>query len=124
MLSAALVMLGSALGGIARYACSGVVARWAGETFPLGTLVVNIAGSFLIGFFAAMGAVSADAPARDLLIVGFCGGYTTFSSFSLQTLSLAREAEWSRVAGNLVLSVGLCLASVWLGFAAATAIGS
>jgi fluoride exporter len=122
-LTLGLVALGSALGGMARYGVSGVVARRFGETFPFGTLVVNITGCFVIGLFAALtqasGVLAGSLPTREFVIVGLCGGYTTFSSFSLQTLNLIRDGEWLSAAGNIVASTGLCLVAVWLGFLAA-----
>lgn len=123
MLSLALIAVGSALGGMARYWCSGVVARRTGEVFPWGTMAVNVLGSFVIGLFAALtapgGALAGDGTVVAFVMVGLCGGYTTFSSFSLQTLNLARGGEWRRAFGNIVASVVLCLVSVGLGFAAA-----
>ena len=120
MLAWVWVILGSALGGMARYSVSGAVARRVGETFPWGTLVVNISGSFVIGLFAQLtaagGAFAGDLGMRQFVVIGLCGGYTTFSSFSLQTLSLARDGEWFRVAGNIVASVALCLIAAWAGY--------
>ena len=88
------VALGSALGGVARHWCSGVAARLWGESFPWGTIIVNVAGSFVIGLFATLtapdGRVAASSEARVFVMVGLCGGYTTFSAFSLQSLALAR----------------------------------
>src|SRR5918911_3142550 len=113
------VAIGSALGGVARYWCSGLVARLIGETFPWGTLVVNVVGSFIIGLFATLtapdGRVFASSEVRVFVMVGLCGGYTTFSSFSLQTLALARDGEWGRAILNVNASVTLCLVAVWLG---------
>ncbi len=119
-----LVGVGSAFGGMARHWTTALVAsRW-GVGFPWGTLVVNVAGSLLIGVLAAAlvpdGRWLLPVPARELLIVGVLGGYTTFSAFSLQTLSLARDGEWVAAAGNIVLSVVACLAAVWLGHASAS----
>ena len=115
----AAVAIGSALGGLARYGLSGVVARSFGETFPWGTLAVNVVGSFLIGAFAAVtgpdGRLLASPAVRVFWTIGIFGGFTTFSSFSLNTLSLAQDGEWLRAGGNVVLSVGLCLIGVWLG---------
>jgi CrcB protein len=119
-------MIGSALGGGARYWCSGFVAGRIGETFPWGTLMVNVIGSFVIGFFAALtgpdGRFLVGTTARQFVMVGICGGYTTFSSFSLQTLNLARDGEWFRAGGNIGLSVVLCMLAAWLGLVAAAAL--
>ncbi len=113
------IALGSALGGVGRYWLSGVIARRFGEAFPVGTLVVNATGSFVIGFIATLtrpeGRLLMSASARQFLMVGICGGYTTFSSFSLQTLNLAREGEWFYAGANVVASLLLCLLAVWLG---------
>jgi CrcB protein len=120
------VMIGSALGGGARYWCSGFAARHFGETFPWGTLIVNIAGSFVIGFCATLtgpdGRLVASTEARLFVMVGICGGYTTFSAFSLQTLDLMREGEMLRASGNIVLSLVLCLLAVWLGHVGAASL--
>ena len=120
------VALGSALGGVARYWCSGVIANLMGETFPWGTLIVNVVGSFLIGFIATVsgtdGRFLVPAEARQFLMVGILGGYTTFSSFSLQTLTLARDGERLLVGANIVGSVVLCLVMVWAGHMLATLI--
>jgi fluoride exporter len=120
------VAIGSALGGVGRFALSGLVAERIGEVFPWGTLVVNVSGSFVIGFFATLtgpdGRLLAGTSARQFVMVGICGGYTTFSSFSLQTLNLARDGDWLRVSANVTSSVALCLVAVWLGHIAAAAI--
>jgi CrcB protein len=119
------IMIGSALGGGARYWCSGLIAERVGETFPWGTLFINILGSLVIGFFATLtgpdGRYLVGTTARQFVMVGLCGGYTTFSAFSLQSLNLAREGEWFRAGGYVGLSVVLCLVAVWLGHAAAAA---
>jgi len=115
---------GSALGGMGRFWLSGLVAQSVGETFPWGTLLVNVSGSFVIGFLAAMvGPDSRLNPKLDPFIfqffmVGVCGGYTTFSSFSLQTLRLVQAGQWLHGAANAALSVLLCLLAVWLGHSA------
>jgi len=120
------VMLGSALGGAARYWLSGTVANRFGETFPWGTMLVNITGSFVIGFFAALtgpdGRFFVGIPARQFVMAGLCGGYTTFSSFSLQTLNLVQEGEWLRASANAALSIILCFFAVWLGHILASAL--
>lgn len=116
------IALGSALGGVGRYACSSLVARSIGETFPWGTLLVNVVGSFVIGAFATLtgpdGRWILGPDARLFVTVGLCGGYTTFSSFSLQTLNLIRAGEFSAALGNIAGSLVLCLLSVWAGYVA------
>ena len=119
------IALGSALGGMARYWCSGLIADKVGALFPWGTITVNVVGSFIIGFVATLtgpdGRVMVHPDARQFVMLGFCGGYTTFSSFSLQTLNLIRDGEWLLAAANIVVSVVACLVAVVLGhFAAAT----
>ena len=122
------IFLGGGLGSIARFAGSGLIARHFGETFPWGTLLVNVTGSFVIGLFATLTGTEGRwlvAPsAREFVMIGICGGYTTFSSFSLQTLSLARDGEWVKAGANAVLSLVLCLVAVWLGHLLATNINS
>jgi len=114
-----LVALGGALGTTGRYLLSGVAARLIGETFPWGTLVINVTGSFIIGFFAALtgpdGRLYVGSAGRQFFMTGICGGYTTFSSFSLQTLNLMNDGEWFRASANIGLSVALCLIAVWAG---------
>jgi CrcB protein len=117
-----LVIIGSVLGGMARYGLSGAVARRIGETFPWGTLVVNVSGSFLIGVFG-VAIAAGDHALRGLLMTGVCGGYTTFSSFSLQTLALARDGEWWRAGFNVIASFAFCLAATWAGFALGGSLG-
>ncbi len=122
------IAVGSALGGMARYWCSGVAARMVGETFPWGTLIVNVAGSFVIGFFATLtgpdGRYFVGTTGRQFVMVGLCGGYTTFSSFSLQTLNLMNDGEWFQAGANIGLSVALCLVAVWVGHVMALSINS
>lgn len=122
------IAVGSAIGGVARYWCSGVAARLIGETFPWGTLIVNVVGSFIIGFVATLtapdGRVFIGSTTRLGIMAGFCGGYTTFSSFSIQTLNLMNDGEWVYAGANIVLSVVLCLVAVWLGHILALAINT
>ncbi|MCX6904166.1 MAG: fluoride efflux transporter CrcB [Verrucomicrobia bacterium] len=122
------IAIGGALGSVARFWCSGMAARHFGETFPWGTLLGNVAGSFAIGFFAALtgpdGRWMVSSRMREFFMIGICGGYTTFSSFSIQTLTLVQDDQWLRAGGNILGSVGLCLAAVWLGHAAALSLGS
>ena len=114
--------LGSAIGGLLRFWCSGLIARSLGETFPWGTLVVNVVGSVLIGLFAVVtgpdGRLLAGSTTRQFVMVGIFGGFTTFSSFSLQTLALIQAGEWRLAAANIAGSLLLCLLGVWLGHAA------
>ena len=105
---------------------SRVVAEHIGETFPWGTLVINVTGSFAIGFFNTLtgpdGRWFVSSEGRMFFMTGICGGYTTYSSFSLQTLNLAREGEWLHAGGNIAGSVVFCLLAVWLGHVAAASI--
>ncbi len=115
-----LVAGGGALGSVARYWLSGVVGRRFGETFPWGTLLVNVSGCLAIGFFAAFTATEGRALIRPewrlAVMTGICGGYTTFSSFSLQTMNLGMEGDWLRAGANVAGSVIFCLVAVWLGY--------
>jgi CrcB protein len=113
------IAVGSALGGVGRYWVSGFVAERVGETFPWGTLVVNVVGSALIGVLAAFedsARVGLPPEARQFLMVGVLGGFTTFSSFSLQTLRLLQDGDWLRATGNVLLSVVVCLIAVAVGY--------
>jgi CrcB protein len=120
------IALGGALGSMARYGCSSLVARMVGETFPWGTLIINVVGSLVIGFFATLtgpdGRLLVAPDARQFVMVGICGGYTTFSSFSLQTLNLVRDGDMIGAGANIVASVIACLLAVWLGSVGAAAL--
>ena len=122
MLAYLWVAIGGALGSMGRYWLSGLVAARFGETFPWGTLVINVTGSFLIGIFAGFATPEGrlDPQSRvfvtQFLMIGICGGYTTFSAFSLQTLNLLRDREWLYAGSNVILSVVLCMIAVWLGY--------
>lgn len=120
------VAAGSALGGASRHWVSGFLAQRLGERFPFGTLCVNVTGSFIIGLLAAFtlpeSRLLLARSSRLFLMVGVLGGFTTFSSFSLQTLNLARDGEWLYAALNVAGSVALCLLGVWLGHVAGQAI--
>ncbi len=126
MLAYLWVALGGALGSVARFWASGVVADRFGEIFPWGTLIINVTGSFIIGLFAALtdpdGRWLVAPSVRQFVMIGVCGGYTTFSSFSLQTLNLARDGEWLHAGLNILGSVALCLMGVWLGHVLAEAL--
>lgn len=110
-----LVALGSALGGAARFLLAGWVGARLGESFPWGTVLVNVLGSALIGALAAQEEMLSPE-ARQFLMVGVLGGFTTFSSFSLQTLRLTQDGDWVRATGNVLGSVALCLAAVAVGY--------
>lgn len=120
------IAIGSALGGMARYACSRAVALRYGETFPWGTLSVNIIGALAIGFIAALSApesrVMISPSARQFLMIGLCGGFTTFSSFNLQTLELVRNRDFAEAFGNVLLSVTATMAAVAIGYLAGAAL--
>jgi CrcB protein len=122
------IWVGSGFGGILRYFITGLTSDAFGETFPWGTIIVNISGCFVIGFFGTLtgpeGRIFASATTRQFVMIGICGGYTTFSSFGLQTLTLAQDGEWLQASGNVVLSVVLCLAATWLGAVAAAALNA
>ena len=126
MLNYLLVALGGAVGSIARYGTSDLMARWLGGAFPWGTLLVNVAGSFAIGFFATLtgedGRWPVSAAGRAFFMAGICGGFTTFSAFSLQTLELARNDQWLSAGLNVLGSVVLCLLCVGLGHATASSL--
>jgi CrcB protein len=112
------VMIGGALGTLARYAIS-VAAQPVSRNLPLGTIGINILGSFVIGFFGtltlAQGRYPVSENIRIFVMIGLCGGFTTFSSFSLQTLDLMRNGAMLRAAVNVVASVVLCVAAVAIG---------
>ena len=124
------VALGGALGSVGRFWLSGLVANRFGETFPWGTLVINVTGSFLIGLIGALASPEgrmdsqSRAFATQFLMIGICGGYTTFSSFSWQTLRLLQDREWLYAGGNVILSVTLCMIAVWLGWLLGSAMSS
>jgi CrcB protein len=108
------IALGSALGGMSRFALGAWIISKYGAAFPWHTLIINVLGSGLIGLFAT---TVKPAPWRQFLMVGICGGFTTFSSFSLETLMLMREGQSTRALAYIGLSVLVCLASVWFGHA-------
>lgn len=125
-LTAALaVVAGGFLGGIGRHALAGLVGRRVGGEFPWGTLAVNVSGALAIGLVAGIarlpGSILAGPLVQDFLIFGLLGGYTTVSAFSLRTLHLALEGHAAAAAGNVVLSVVLCLAATGIGLWAAAA---
>ena len=120
------IAVGSALGGVSRYLLGGVLQRAAGGGFPIGTLVVNLTGSFLLGLFLryAMSTPTLTPEWRAFLTVGFCGGYTTFSTFSYETVTLLEDGQWGRAATYIGLSLALAVIGVILGFATARSVVS
>jgi fluoride exporter len=117
--------VGSALGGMARQWCSVMSARLWPVEFPWGTIAINVAGSFIIGAFATLSEPGGRWPlslaARQFVMVGLCGGYTTFSSFSLQTVIMMRDGNYLGASVNVIASVLLCLTAVIAGHIAAAA---
>jgi CrcB protein len=119
ILTYAWVALGGALGSMARFWMANAVAAVTGPTFPWGTLGINVTGSFVIGLTYALtgpdGRFDVSSDARIFVMVGLCGGFTTFSSFSLQTLMLMQDGHMLRAGAYILGSVALCLCFVWLG---------
>ena len=115
------VALGSAVGGASRFALSTFIQQRASSAFPVGTLIVNITGSLVLGFVLryALGSPSVSAEMRALLTTGFCGGYTTFSTFSYETVALIEDGDYRRAALYIGSSVLVSLAATLLGIAAA-----
>jgi CrcB protein len=126
MLAVILVFIGGALGSIWRFWWSGWVAERFGETFPLGTLVVNVVASALLGLVSGLvlrlGTTEIAAVLQQFLAVGVCGGLSTFSSFSLQTWNLLMERRWIAAIANIFVSTGVCFACVALGWQASVSI--
>jgi CrcB protein len=118
------VAVGGALGCVSRYYLTGFIQQRAGASFPAGTLIINITGSFLLGFIMRYalqsGVVSAET--RMLLTSGFCGGYTTFSTYSYEAAMMLNDREYGRAALYIGASVMLALAGTFLGFAAANSL--
>jgi len=121
-----LIAAGGALGSVARAWIATAVTRFTGPQFPWGTILINLLGSFVIGLFGTLTTTQARFPAsaeaRAFVMIGLCGGFTTFSSFSLQTLELARNGRPFQAFANIAVSVIVCLAAVALGHYGATAI--
>jgi len=121
-----IVMLGGALGTLARFLVSDFIATHIGETFPWGTLIINVIGSFAIGFFGTLtgpdGTFLVRPEMRTFFMIGICGGYTTFSSFSWQTLNLVQDGQWLRAGANILASNAGCLLAVWLGYICAVSV--
>jgi CrcB protein len=115
------VALGSAIGGVARYLLGGLAQRMFETSFPIGTLFINISGSFLLGAIVryALETPTVSPDLRAFLTIGLCGGYTTFSTFSYETVALLEDGEWTRAGIYVVASVVLALAGTLVGFALA-----
>ena len=115
------ITVGGATGALARYWLSGWVDVAFAGFFPIGTLVVNVLGSFLLGFgMQAMEAVPVSAEVRTMLTIGFLGAFTTFSTFSYETVTLLRDGDWTRATLYTGLSFVLGLTAVIVGIGAAT----
>jgi CrcB protein len=115
------VAIGGAMGSVARFLLSGLIQRSSGTIFPIWTLVINVTGSLLLGFLMRylIDGVSVSAEMRVLLTAGFCGGYTTFSTFSYETVSLIEQGDWGRSALYVTLSVVLSILGTFAGVAIA-----
>lgn len=120
------IAAGSALGGVARYLLGGAIQRWTPGTFPLGTLLVNVGGSLLLGFIMryALETPAVSSEVRAFLTVGFCGGFTTFSTFSYESATLLERGEWTRLGLYVGLSLGLTVAGTLVGAAAGRALAA
>ena len=120
------VAIGGAIGSVARFWLTEASARWWGPDFPWGTVIANVTGSFLIGLIAALPVLGPrdllGPMGRQFLMVGIMGGYTTFSSFSLQTLTMVQNGHFGKAAANVAGSVALCLIAVSAGYALAASI--
>ena len=117
-----LTFIGCALGGVLRYLGTLMIARFFDEVFPWGTLVINAVGSFLLGLFLGSGFVAKELwlssnGVYTFAALGFCGGLTTFSTFSLQTFSLISKQAWGKALANILGSVLLCVFCVFSGYA-------
>ena len=115
------VVVGSAVGGAVRYLLGGWVQRKVGTTFPIQTLLINVSGSFLLGLLQqfALQTTLLSPEVRALLTIGFCGGYTTFSTFSYESVRMLEDGDWQRTSLYLASSVVLSLGAVILGILAA-----
>ena len=114
------ISLGAVVGASARYFVSGYIARSFASSFPYGTLLINVSGSIVLGFFlATSGRILLDTRWRFLIAIGFCGSYTTFSGYAFETFAILEQGQWRLVATNVIASNLFCLASVLAGAALA-----
>ena len=115
------VAIGSGIGGVVRLLFSNFIQQRIGTSFPLGTLLINITGSFVLGFIIryALATPNVSPEIRALLTTGFCGGYTTFSTYSYETATLIEDGRYERASLYIVLSVGVALLGTFGGFATA-----
>jgi CrcB protein len=114
------IAMGGAFGALFRFLLSGAVYQWLGRGFPFGTLAVNVIGSFLMGllFETLSDRLALSPELRAAITVGLLGAFTTFSTFSIETLYLIEEGELLKAGGNILVSVILCLVAVWIGLLA------
>lgn len=118
MLNTLLIFLGAGFGGVSRYWISNITYGFLGRQFPYGTLIINVSGCFLMGLLFVLILERFDGVGpqlRSLLLIGFLGGYTTFSSFSIETLNLFESGAYLSASLNILLSIILCIAATWLG---------
>ena len=111
------VALGGAIGACMRYGVSLMMVSWFGKSFPLATLTVNVVGSFVMGLLFSLleHGIVADLPWRSLFGIGLLGAFTTFSTFSLDTLLLMQQGDWQKAGLNIVLNLVVCLFAAWCG---------
>ena len=120
-----LIGAGGAIGAIGRYWMSTLVHQYAGRDFPWGTLVVNVTGSLLMGllYVLLVERMATNGDLRALLMVGLLGAFTTFSTFSIETLLLIEQGALARAGGNVLLSVVVCVLAAWIGVVVARSMG-